>query len=58
MKSSKFYGSFQHKIDEWEKCLSIISEVVESILGVQRKWIYLEVSSLNFSLFYSLLILF
>ena len=42
MKSSKFYGSFQHRIDEWERCLSSISEVVESILGVQRKWIYLE----------------
>ena len=42
MKSSKFYGSFQHRIDEWERCLSSISEVVESILSVQRKWIYLE----------------
>ena len=42
MKASKFYNSFQHRIDEWEKCLSIISEVVESILSVQRKWIYLE----------------
>lgn len=65
MKSSKFYSSFQTKIDEWEKyeaffhpkmvfgfiicspilcfrCLSVISEVVESLLSVQRKWIYLE----------------
>ena len=42
MKASKFYNSSQHRIDEWEKCLSIISEVVESILSVQRKWIYLE----------------
>lgn len=42
MKSSKFYGSFQSKIDEWESCLSTISEVVENLLGVQRKWIYLE----------------
>lgn len=42
MKSSKFYASFQTKIDEWERCLSVISEVVESLLSVQRKWIYLE----------------
>jgi len=42
MKASKFYGSFQTKIDEWEKTLSTISEVVESVLGVQRMWIYLE----------------
>jgi dynein heavy chain len=42
MKSSKFYGSFQAKIDEWEAVLSMISEVVESLLAVQRKWIYLE----------------
>lgn len=42
MKASKFYGSFAHRIDEWEHCLSVISEVIESLLGVQRKWIYLE----------------
>ena len=42
MKASKFYSSFQHRIDEWERCLSTISEVVESTLSVQRKWIYLE----------------
>ena len=42
MKASKFYSSFQQRIDEWERCLSTISEVVESILSVQRKWIYLE----------------
>lgn len=42
MKSSKFYGSFQSKIDSWEKCLSVVSEVIESLLAVQRKWIYLE----------------
>lgn len=24
------------------RCLSVISEVVESLLSVQRKWIYLE----------------
>ena len=42
MKASKFYGSFQVKIDDWEHILSVVSEVIEMILGVQRKWIYLE----------------
>eukprot|EP01042_Synura_sphagnicola_P000546 gene546-588_t len=42
MKASKFYSSFQSRIDEWEHTLAVVSEVVESILGVQRKWIYLE----------------
>ena len=42
MKASKFYHSFKELIDKWEKKLSIISEVVEQILTVQRKWIYLE----------------
>jgi dynein heavy chain len=42
MKASKFYHSFKDSIDRWEKKLSIISEVVEQVLTVQRKWIYLE----------------
>lgn len=42
MKASKYYHSFKHRIDEWERTLSTISEVIESTLGVQRKWIYLE----------------
>jgi len=42
MKASKFYPSFQSRIDTWEHCLSLVSEVIESSLGVQRKWIYLE----------------
>jgi dynein heavy chain len=42
MKASKFYTSFAPKIDAWESTLSTISEVIESILGVQRMWIYLE----------------
>ncbi len=42
MKASKFYASFQTKIDNWESTLSLISEIVEMILAVQRKWIYLE----------------
>jgi dynein heavy chain len=42
IKASKFYSSFAPKIDMWENTLSTISEVVDSLLGVQRKWIYLE----------------
>ena len=42
MKASKFYGAFSSRIDEWEHILSVISEVIESLLAVQRKWIYLE----------------
>ena len=42
IKASKFYNSFASRIDEWEFVLSSISEVIESLLGVQRKWIYLE----------------
>lgn len=42
MKASKFYTSFKTKIDTWERTLSTISEVIESTLAVQRKWIYLE----------------
>ena len=42
MKASKFYGSFQTRIDAWEHILSAISEIIENVLNVQRKWIYLE----------------
>ena len=42
MKASKFYGAFASRIDEWEHILSVVSEVLEMILSVQRKWIYLE----------------
>jgi len=42
IKASKFYGSFKSRIDEWEGALALVSEVIELILTVQRKWIYLE----------------
>jgi len=41
-KASKFYHSFKVRIDYWEKTLGRISEIVEMLLQVQRKWIYLE----------------
>lgn len=42
MKSSKFYHSFKDGIDFWEETLSLVSEVLESVLTIQRKWMYLE----------------
>ena len=41
MKSSKFYNSFKAKIDLWEGTLAAVSEVIDVILTIQRKWMYL-----------------
>ena len=42
MKASRFAAAFQATLEQWEKALSHISETVEMIMGVQRKWMYLE----------------
>ncbi|RHY32696.1 hypothetical protein DYB32_002341, partial [Aphanomyces invadans] len=42
MKASPFFESFSTKLLYWEKALSHVSEVIETLLGVQRCWIYLE----------------
>ncbi|KAF1790945.1 P-loop containing nucleoside triphosphate hydrolase [Phytophthora cactorum] len=42
MKASPFFGSFDTRILYWEKALSHLSDVIETLLGVQRCWIYLE----------------
>lgn len=42
IKASKFYNSFAEKIDRWEISLNAVSETVELILTVQKKWMYLE----------------
>ncbi|KAJ0400058.1 hypothetical protein P43SY_005034 [Pythium insidiosum] len=42
MKASPFFGSFDTKILYWERALSLMSEVIETLLTVQRSWIYLE----------------
>ncbi|EKX36467.1 hypothetical protein GUITHDRAFT_97557 [Guillardia theta CCMP2712] len=42
MKSSKYALSFLPELEKWEKTLSLVSETVESILTVQRYWMYLE----------------
>ncbi|XP_058707745.1 dynein axonemal heavy chain 10 [Poecile atricapillus] len=39
---SRFVGPFLSTAQKWEKTLSLISEVSEIWLSVQRKWMYLE----------------
>jgi len=43
MKASRFVKAFEHDVDQWEKTLSQILEVVETLLQVQKQWMYLEV---------------
>ena len=42
MKASRYFVAFEQRIDYWEKGLSLVSEVIEMILNVQRQWMYLE----------------
>uniref|UniRef100_A0A2K5CLM4 Dynein axonemal heavy chain 2 n=1 Tax=Aotus nancymaae TaxID=37293 RepID=A0A2K5CLM4_AOTNA len=42
MKASRFVKAFEKEVDHWERCLSLILEVIEMILTVQRQWMYLE----------------
>uniref|UniRef100_A0A8C9P5P1 Dynein axonemal heavy chain 2 n=1 Tax=Spermophilus dauricus TaxID=99837 RepID=A0A8C9P5P1_SPEDA len=42
MKASRFVKSFEKDVDHWERCLSLILEVIEMVLTVQRQWMYLE----------------
>jgi len=43
MKASRFVKSFEQEVDKWERALSLIGEVLEMLLIVQRQWMYLEV---------------
>lgn len=43
MKASRFVKAFEKDVDHWERCLSLILEVIETVLTVQRQWMYLEV---------------
>ena len=36
-----------YQVDKWERTLSLILEVTEMILTVQRQWMYLEVCYLQ-----------
>ncbi|KAJ1520022.1 hypothetical protein ONE63_004252 [Megalurothrips usitatus] len=42
MKSTKYVEPFIEQVDHWEKALSLILEVLETTLAVQRQWLYLE----------------
>ncbi|ORZ35435.1 dynein heavy chain and region D6 of dynein motor-domain-containing protein [Catenaria anguillulae PL171] len=42
MAASKFVAAFLPQVQRWEKVLSLIGEVVEVWMNVQRKWMYLE----------------
>lgn len=42
MSASRFVAPFVNDVRKWEKSLSLISEVIEVWLIVQRKWVYLE----------------
>jgi dynein heavy chain len=42
MAGSRFIGPFLSTVQQWEKSLSLISEVIELWINVQRKWMYLE----------------
>ncbi len=44
MKASRFVKAFEKEVDHWERTLSLILEIIEMILQVQRQWMYLEVS--------------
>uniref|UniRef100_A0A8C9TU55 Dynein axonemal heavy chain 10 n=1 Tax=Scleropages formosus TaxID=113540 RepID=A0A8C9TU55_SCLFO len=42
MVGSRFVGPFLVSVQQWERNLSLISEVIEVWMIVQRKWMYLE----------------
>jgi dynein heavy chain, axonemal len=42
-KASRFVKPFRREVDKWERDISRILEITESLLTVQRQWIYLEV---------------
>nr|XP_026696380.1 dynein heavy chain 10, axonemal isoform X1 [Ciona intestinalis]XP_026696381.1 dynein heavy chain 10, axonemal isoform X2 [Ciona intestinalis] len=42
MSASRFVGPFLGSVQNWEKGLSLISEVCDVWMVVQRKWMYLE----------------
>ncbi|KAL0267127.1 UNVERIFIED_CONTAM: hypothetical protein PYX00_009482 [Menopon gallinae] len=42
MKGTRYCESFLAEIDHWERGLSLVLEVLEMALNVQRQWMYLE----------------
>ena len=43
MKGTKFSEPFMQDIDYWERGLSLVLEVLEETLNVQRQWMYLGI---------------
>ena len=42
MSFSPFKGPFAQRIEDWEKMLTLMSDVFEEWLKCQRQWMYLE----------------
>ncbi|EDQ84603.1 uncharacterized protein MONBRDRAFT_39235 [Monosiga brevicollis MX1] len=42
MAASRFVGPFREQVTSWEKKLSLVGEVIDVWVLVQRKWMYLE----------------
>uniref|UniRef100_A0A3P9PK94 Dynein axonemal heavy chain 2 n=1 Tax=Poecilia reticulata TaxID=8081 RepID=A0A3P9PK94_POERE len=42
MKASRFVKAFEREVDQWERRLTHVMDVIDMILSVQRNWIYLE----------------
>jgi dynein heavy chain, axonemal len=42
MSASQFIGPFMTTVQKWEKCLTLVSEIIDEWLSTQRKWMYLE----------------
>ncbi|KAI9141400.1 dynein heavy chain and region D6 of dynein motor-domain-containing protein [Paraphysoderma sedebokerense] len=42
IKGSAYFMAFQSHIDQWEKTLSLIIEILDLLMHVQKQWIYLE----------------
>ena len=42
MMANRFVTEVRDQVEEWEKKLSYISDVIEEWLAFQRQWMYLE----------------
>lgn len=42
MSASPFIGPFMGTVQKWEKTLTLISEIIDEWLNLQRMWLYLE----------------
>ncbi|KAF0304889.1 Dynein heavy chain 2, axonemal [Amphibalanus amphitrite] len=43
MKASRFVEPFREQVKWWEKTLTVVYEVIDAILSVQKQWMYMEV---------------